>query len=71
MDEILCYKCGGLICNEPIYIEVRNWRDNNRENYREMCRKAKAKYRKNNKEKIKQYKKEYYLRTKSKKKTIS
>ena len=29
MDEILCYKCGGPICNEPKYIEhIRNWRKN-------------------------------------------
>ena len=68
MDEILCYKCGGPICNEPKYIEhIRNWRENNREKYREMCRKAQAKYRKNNEEKIKQYKKEYYLRKKQEK----
>ena len=71
MDEILCYKCGGPICNEPKYIEhIRSWRENNREKYREMCRKAQAKYRKNNEEKIKQYKKEYYLRKKQEK-TIS
>ena len=30
--------------------------------HQEMCRKAQAKYRQNNKEKIKQYKKKYYLR---------
>ena len=35
--------------------------------HREMCRKAQAKYRQNNKEKIKQYKKEYYLRKKQEK----
>ena len=39
----------------------------NREKYGEMCRKAQAKYRQNNKEKIKQYKKEYYLRKKQEK----
>ena len=32
-----------------------------------MCRKAQAKYRENHKEKIKQYKKEYYLRKKQEK----
>ena len=71
MNETLCYKCGGAICNDAKYIQhVRNWRDNNREKYREMCRKVQAKYRQNNKEKIKQYKKEYYyLNVKSKKKT--
>ena len=35
--------------------------------HREMCRKAQAKYRQNNKEKLKQYKKEYYLRKKQEK----
>ena len=35
-----------------------------------MCRKAQAKYRKNNEEKNKQYTKEYYLR-KKREKTIS
>ena len=29
-----------------------------------MCRKAQVKYRQNNKEKLKQYKKKYYLRKK-------
>ena len=68
MNETLCYKCGGAICNDAKYIQhIRNWRDNNREKYREMCRKAQAKYRQNNKEKIKQYKKEYYLRKKQEK----
>ena len=68
MNKTLCYKCCGTICNDAKYIQhVRNWRDNNREKYREMCRKAQAKYRQNNKEKIKQYKKEYYLRKKQEK----
>ena len=35
--------------------------------YREMCRKSQAKYHQNNKEKLKQYKKEYYLRKKQEK----
>ena len=35
--------------------------------HREMCRKAQAKYRQNNKEKLKQCKKEYYLRKKQEK----
>ena len=60
MSESLCCKCGGIIFNNNKHIST--WRHKNPEKYREICRKAQAEYRENHREKIKQYKKEYYLR---------
>ena len=45
MSETVCCKCGGKILNDDKHKQhLRNWREKNREKYREMCRKAQAKY---------------------------
>ena len=47
MTETICSKCGGEV--EPKRYTCL-WRENNREKYREICRKAQAKFRDNKKE---------------------
>ena len=64
MNETLCYKTTNAVAQ---CVTTPNMYNMYAIEYREMCRKAQAKYRQNNKEKIKQYKKEYYLRKKQEK----